>query len=503
METPWEGTPDRCLPGVFLLRNALLTSRTRRGIVSRRSRLRLSLLCVLLACAAFAAAQDVQKQKLDRQYQTAVADYDAGRFAEAAALLDAVLPYATNSYEVHELLGMVYAALSENAKAVEHLKTAVQLKPDSAEARNNLAASLLHAGKAALAGEQFRKALELEPHSYDANHNLGEYYIQSGKLADARPLLEEAQRISPTSYDNSYDLAMTDFLLGNLEQARTVVQDLAKMKDTGELHNLLGQIDEKDSKFVAAANDYETAAHMDPSEENLFDWASEMLLHRTYEPAIAIYQQGAKRYPNSPRILIGLGLSLYSRGKYDDAVKALIAAADLNPSDPRCYLFLSKAYNSSPLQADEVIQRFRRYAELQPNSALAQYYYAISLWKGKRTEDSSLDLKTVQSLLERSIALDDSLGDAHVQLGNLYADQHKYEQSIPYYVRALELDPNLADAHYRLGTDYVHVGQKDNAQKEFAVYQKLRAEHLAEVDKERAEVQQFVYSAKAPDSAKP
>ena len=184
-------------------------------------------------------------------------------------------------------------------------------------------------------------------------------------------------------------------------------------------------------------------------------------------------------------------------------MKALIAAADLNPSDPRCYLFLSKAYNSSPLQADEVIQRFRRYAELQPNSALAQYYYAISLWKGKRTEDSSLDLKTVQSLLERSIALDDSLADAHVQLGNLYADQHKYEQSIPYYVRALELDPNLADAHYRLGTDYVHVGQKDNAQKEFAVYQKLRAEHLAEVDKERAEVQQFVYSAKAPDSAKP
>jgi len=49
----------------------------------------------------------------------------------------------------------------------------------------------------------------------------------------------------------------------------------------------------------------------------------------------------------------------------------------------------------------------------------------------------------------------------------------------------------------------VHVWQKDKAQKEFAIYQKLRAEHLAEVDKERAEVQQFVYSAKAPDVNKP
>lgn len=461
------------------------------------------LLSCLLSCARLASGEAPQKQKLDRQYQTAVTNYESGRYAEAAGQLEKLLPYAPDSYEIHELLGLVYASLSQNEKAVDHLKTAVQLKPDLAEARTNLGASLLHAGKVALAGEQFRKAHELNPHTYDTTHNLGEYYVQSGKLAEARPLLEEAQQIDPSAYDNGYDLAMADFLLGKYAEARTLVQDLVKKKDTGELHNLLGQIDEKDGQFVAAANDFETAAHMDPSEQNLFDWGSEMLLHRTYEPAITIYQQGAKRYPNSPRILIGLGLSLYSRGKYDDAVKALIAAADLTPSDPRCYLFLSKAYNSSPLQADEVIQRFRRYAELQPNNALAQYYYAISLWKGKRAEDSSVDLQTVQSLLEKAIALDDSLPEAYVQLGNLYADQHKYEQSIPHYVRALSLNPNLADAHYRLGTDYVHVGQKENAQKEFAVYQKLRAEHLAEVDKERAEVQQFVYSAKAPGADQP
>jgi tetratricopeptide (TPR) repeat protein len=461
------------------------------------------MLCCLLACAPFASAQDPQNEKLDRQYQTAVADYEAGRNAAAADQLEKLLPYAPNSYEIHELLGLVYASLSQDAKALDHLKIAVELKPNVAEARTNLATSLLHSGKVALAGEQFHKALALEPQSYDANHNLGEYYVQSGKVADARPLLEAAQRINPGSYDNGYDLAMADFVLGRFDDARAVVQELLKKKDTGELHSLLGQIDEKDGKFVAAANDFETAAHMDPSEENLFDWGSEMLLHRTYEPAIAIFQQGAQRYPNSPRILIGLGLSLYSRGKYDDAVKALLAAADLNPSDPRCYLFLSKAYNSSPLQADGVIERFRRYAELQPGNALAQYYYAISLWKGKRAEDSSLDLQAVQSLLMKSIALDNSIPEAHVQLGNLYADQHKYEQSIPEYVRALELNPNLADAHYRLGTDYVHVGQKDNAQKEFAVYQKLRAQHLAEVDKERAEVQQFVYSSKSPEVNKP
>jgi tetratricopeptide (TPR) repeat protein len=461
------------------------------------------MLVPLIACALFAAGQDPQKQKLDQQYQAAVADYEAGRFAEAAALLEKLLPYAPKSFEIHELLGVVYGAMSQSDKAIEHLKTAVQLKPDSPEARTNLGASLLHSGRTELAGEQFRKALALEPNSYDANHNLGEYYVQTGKIAEAHPLLERAQQINPDSYDNGYDLAMSAFLLGKLDEARLVVQQLMRKKDTAELHNLLGQIDEKDGKFVAAANDYEAAAHLDPSEENMFAWGSEMLLHRTYEPAIAIFETAAQRYPRSPRIQIGLGLALYSRGKYDEAVKALIAAADLDPSDPRCYLFLSKAYNSSPLQADEVVQRFRRYAELAPGNALAQYYYAVSLWKGKRAGDTGVELSTVESLLKRAISLDDSLAEAHVQLGNLYADQHRYSDSIPQYERALELNPDLSDAHYRLGTDYVHVGKKENAEKEFAVYQKLRAEHLAEVQKERDEVQQFVYSEKNSGTSTP
>ena len=269
------------------------------------------------------------------------------------------------------------------------------------------------------------------------------------------------------------------------------------------MHNLLAQIDEKDGKFVAAANEFGTAAHMDPSEDNLFDWGSELLLHRTYEPAIDVFRQATRLYPNSPRLQIGLGMSLYSRGLYEDAVKTLLTAADLNPSDPRCYLFLSKAYDSSPDQAEDVIQRFRRYSELEPNNALAQYYYAMSLWKGKRAGGSAQDMQTVESLLKKSIVLNEKLPEAHVQLGNLYADQHEYAKSIPEYVRALELNPNLPDAHYRLGTDYVHVGKKESAQSEFDTYQKLRAQHLAEVDKERAEVQQFVYSTKAVGSSKP
>jgi tetratricopeptide (TPR) repeat protein len=453
--------------------------------------------------ATLATAQESRQQKQDRQFQSAVAKYNAGQYPEAAAQLEILVPQVPNNFEAQELLGIVYASMSEDAKAIDHLQAAVRIEPTSAAARTNLGASLSRLGRTQLAEEQFRKALLLTPRDYSANHNLGELYVQAGKIAEARPLLAEAQRIDPNAYDNGYDLAMADLLTGQLVQARQTIQSLLQLKNTGELHNLLGQVEEKDGKFVAAANEFEIAAHMDPTEDNLFDWGSELLLHRAYEPAIDVFRAASQRYPNSPRLMIGMGMALYARGLYEDAVNALLKAADLDPSDPRCYLFLSRAYESSPGQAEEVIQRFQRYAELQPDNAWAQYYYAMSLWKGKQADGTSFDVNKVETLLKKSIALNGSIAEAHLQLGNLYADEHQYAESIPEYVTALSLNPNLPDAHYRLGTDYVHMGQKDRAQAEFTVYQKLRAQHLADLDKERAEVQQFIYSSKSEGSSKP
>ncbi|PYU81823.1 MAG: hypothetical protein DMG50_14500 [Acidobacteria bacterium] len=462
-----------------------------------------SVFAALLACLAAAAAGPQQSQDLDREFKAAVAQYDSGRYAEAATQLENLVREAPESFEVRELLGLVYSAQSQDARATQHLQKAVLLKPNSTPARTNLAANLARLGKFDLAAEQFKKAVELEPRSFDTNHNLGESYVRAGKVAEAAPFLEKAQQIDPASYDNGYDLSLAYIQTGRLADARQLLQHLLKRKNTAELHNLLGEVEEKDGKFVPAANEYEIAAHMDPSEGNLFDWGSELLLHRTLGPAVEVFQQASDRYPASQRIMIGLGMALYARGNYDDAVKSLLRAADLNPSDPGCYLFLSKAYDSSPSQAAEVIERFRRFAELQPRNARALYYYAMSLWKGKRAQDPGLDLHQIESLLKNSLALDPKLAEVHLQLGNLYSDQNKYTEAVPEYGRALELNPDLADAHYRLGQAYVRTGEKDRAQEQFQVYQRIREQHLADLDKQRAEIRQFVYSAKDSPSAKP
>jgi len=243
----------------------------------------LIVLLVLLAWSVPLRSQNSRPQERDRIFQSAVSQYESGHYAEAIPPLEKLLRDVPESFEVHELLGMAYAAQSQDVRANEHLAKAVRIKPDSVAALSNLAASYERLGKSALAIEHFTEAVQLAPTNFDTNHNLGEAYIHAGTVAKGIPFLEKAQQINPAAYDNGYDLSLAYLVTGHLPESRGSVESLLKQKETAELHNLLGQIDEKDGQFVAAANEFETAARMEPSESNLFDWAAEFLLHRTLD----------------------------------------------------------------------------------------------------------------------------------------------------------------------------------------------------------------------------
>jgi tetratricopeptide (TPR) repeat protein len=446
-----------------------------------------------LCAPAFGAGLDTT----DQRFQSALAHYNSGQYAAAQQELEGLEREAPRSFDVQELLGLVYSAEGQEAKATPRFEEAVELQPNSGPARNNLATSLARLGKDTLAEKEFKKVLELEPASYDANHNLAEFYIARGQVGPAVPYLERAGKAEPGAYDNGYDLALAYEKTGRLREAAGQIQALLKQKDTAELHDMLGAVDEESGDYVAAVNEYQSAAHMDPSESNLFDWGGELLMHQTSGPAIQVFSAGLERYPDSPRLALGLGLALYLQGSYDDAVKALMRATDLAQADPRAYYFLSKAYDQSPNQAAEVTDRFRRFAELRPKDADAKFDYAMSLWKGKRSETDLAYLSQVEALLKKSIALDPSSSQAHLQLGNLYSQLRKYDQAVPEYKEALRLSADIPDAHFRLGQAYVHLGQQELAGKEFEIHQQLYQRHLAEVDKQRSEIKQFVYSAKA------
>ena len=120
--------------------------------------------------------------------------------------------------------------------------------------------------------------------------------------------MKRAQEINPSAYNNGYDLSIASERIGNLEQARQQLEELIRVNDTAELHSLLGVIEEKSKNYLASAAQFEKAAHMDPSENNIFEWGTELLLHQTFEPATEVFTAGLARYPESSQMKIGLAL---------------------------------------------------------------------------------------------------------------------------------------------------------------------------------------------------
>jgi len=258
---------------------------------------------------------------------------------------------------------------------------------------------------------------------------------------------------------------------------------------------------ENAERALEAVRAYQRAAEANPSESNYFDWGAELLVHRAIEPAIEVFGKGNRLFPNSARMLIGLGVAWYARGSYEQAAQRLCEASDLNPDDPNPYLFLGKIQSVETAQSPGLVQRLERFARLQPENATANYYYALSLWKQRKNPDDVEITAQVESLLKKSLRLDPKLGTGYLQLGIVYSEGKDFSQAISAYQKAVAASPGLEEAHYRLSQAYRRAGEKSKAQQELQLYDQLSKQSAEDSERERHEVQQFVYTLRSPTSA--
>jgi tetratricopeptide (TPR) repeat protein len=314
----------------------------------------------------------------------------------------------------------------------------------------------------------------LHPDSFVANRSLGEFYIRQHKIERAISYLEKARRIDPAHYDNSYDLALAYLEAGLTAKSRDVVTALVAREDKAELHNLLGEIEEKDGRIQEAAEQFEVAARMDPSEKNLFDLGSYLLRHQGFQPALKVFEFGAGRYPQSAKLRVGLGIAYYSLGKYGDAVESLCRAVDLDPKDTRALDVLGKMYDVAPQLSAEVSTRLARFAELYPDNAAAAYYYALSLRGRNVSSAAAWDMAQAEALLKRAVKLDPNFAEAHYELALLYEDQQQEVSAMREFETAVKLRPDFAKAHYRLARLYRKQGKSELAEKEYRAFEALK-----------------------------
>jgi len=205
------------------------------------------------------------------------------------------------------------------------------------------------------------------------------------------------------------------------------------LQDQAGQHHMRGDIAEKSGDSLSAVREYQKAAELDPSEPNFFDWGAELLLHRAVEPAIEVFSKGTRLFPRSARMLVALGVSRYSNGSYDQAAQRLCEASDLDPADPQPYLFLGKIQSVETNQSECSVERLKRFVKLQPENALANFYYGVNLWKRRKGPDDTEAAGRAESYLRRAVELDPKLGVGYLQLGVLYSEGKDFPRAISSY----------------------------------------------------------------------
>jgi DNA-binding winged helix-turn-helix (wHTH) protein/tetratricopeptide (TPR) repeat protein len=227
------------------------------------------------------------------------------------------------------------------ARAVDHVRKAIELERDLADAHATLSFLLMSAGRATEALAAARRAVALEPRYWGNQFRLahaawGEERLQA--LARARDLYQDFPFVH-------FEMAMVHIARGHIERAEPVLREGTVVQDRQAdrkqrypakgLHWLLGLVRLASGDTAEALAEFEREIASGSRQlygpefaMNAHDGAGFALLVRR-EPAAAVeaFRRALALFPDHARSLVGLGAALTAAGDADGSAAALAQAA--------------------------------------------------------------------------------------------------------------------------------------------------------------------------------
>ncbi len=304
----------------------------------------------------------------------------------------------------------------------------------------------------------------------------GRALVQEGYAAKAVTLLKSAHELCPEDSETTRDLAEAEFAAGDFRSAETLVQGLLAKRNTPELHDLLGAVEAAMSDPKGAAAEYQIAATMDPSEQNLFDFGTS-LMKVDYGAAGTVLAFGTKQFPNSVRLHVSLGLALYAQDRTEDGAEALCKAATLDPADEHPMEILSETGKIPPGLLPAAVQHLTQLHQRYPSNGLILFDLTMAR-SGRWSGEQSATTPEFVAGLQQAVSLDPHLSKAYVALADVYEEKKEYPQEIAALRQAIALAPEQAQTHYRLAFAYRQAGDQQHFREEIERFQLLHAKQL-------------------------
>ena len=187
-------------------------------------------------------------------------------------------------------------------EAAFHFETALQLRPDYADARNNFGVELQRAGRTTEAVAQFESALRTNPGFADAHYNLGIALAAIGRGPEAIAQFEAALRLKPDNSRAHNNLGSVLLDLGRVDDA--LQHDRAAVRidpDFAEAHYNLGNALFRAGQTTDAIAEFAAALRLRPEFDQAHNNLGLVLLHDGHvREAITHFEAALKIRPTYP-----------------------------------------------------------------------------------------------------------------------------------------------------------------------------------------------------------
>lgn len=389
-------------------------------------------------------AMTAERAALKLDDKNTIAHYQLGRFLlrvgqekdlkEAIAELRRTLELDPRQYEARFELIAGYRELGNLAEAAAQLDVLQDSRPT--DPRVFYVTALLDTDRKDLnsAVKNFNEAISRDPSMYAAWQDLGIAYIKANRWPDAANTFAELAKRQPGSVEAAYFYALALFNTEKVAAAESEVRRALRL-DAGavEAHTLLGII-------LASRGNANT------------------------EAADALTQAIALN-PNSFDAQFYLGRVQYAIKDYAGAVKSFRAALKLNPPHAEARFFLGTTLELAG-DSNAAMEEYQSLIKDNPNSVMGQLGLGALLVKQGKIDEAL-------TALQRAVALAPREFEAHWALGRALALKERYAEAAQSFQTAVALEPNRADAHYQLGLALRRLGRAEDANREFAIVERL------------------------------
>jgi tetratricopeptide (TPR) repeat protein len=235
----------------------------------RRSAARWAWITALIFSVAINLLASIRLYTATEKFNAGLDQLHLGQPKEAAICFEQVLRMKPDDAEAHNNLGNALSQIPGRLPdAMAEFEAALRLKPDYAEAHNNLGNALSQIpGRLPDAVVEFETALRLQPDYALAHYNLGNAFARLGRWPEAMAQYEAALRIDPDYAEAHGNLGNVLLSLpGRLPDAIAQYEAALRLKpDSAETHfNLGNALLQMPGRLRDAIAEFQTALRLKP-----------------------------------------------------------------------------------------------------------------------------------------------------------------------------------------------------------------------------------------------